>query len=165
MKGWAGGVAENANHRRSMRTTEPASIVIGLWRFSICSTWLIDRPMPPCIQMIFFSISAAKGSQLNSLFIRCHVQIPSLSPYFWAKNINISTHTQIVVVGDFVNCSTQKGSYHSFYTLYPETKQSIDICSFMISTNQMYILRIFNLKYTVVWIYTLTRILHQNKSM
>uniref|UniRef100_A0A0A9CKI8 Uncharacterized protein n=1 Tax=Arundo donax TaxID=35708 RepID=A0A0A9CKI8_ARUDO len=36
--------------------------------------------MPPCIQMIFFSISAAKGSQLNNLFIRCQVQIPSLSP-------------------------------------------------------------------------------------
>lgn len=54
------------------------------------------------------------------------------------------------ILGDFVkDFSTRKGNYHSFYTLYSETKQSIDVCSFMISSNQVYILRIFNLKYTV----------------
>lgn len=69
-----------AHHSKSISTIEPASIVIGRWRFSICSTWFIDRPIPPCIQIIFFSIRAARGSQLNKRFIRCHAQIPSRSP-------------------------------------------------------------------------------------
>ena len=68
------------DHNKSISTIEPASIVIGRWRFSICSTWFIDRPIPPCIQMIFFSIKAARGSQLNNRLIRCHAHIPSLSP-------------------------------------------------------------------------------------
>jgi hypothetical protein len=37
---------------------------------------------------------------LKSLFIRCHVQIPSRSPCFWS--INISIRKQL---GDFIKCS------------------------------------------------------------
>lgn len=74
------------NHNKSIRTIDPASIGIGRWIVSICSTWFIDLPIPPCIQIIFFSINAAKGSQLNNLFIRCHVHIPSLSPYIQKRH-------------------------------------------------------------------------------
>ena len=72
------------DHNKSIRTIDPASIGIGRWIFSICSIWFIDLPIPPCMQTIFFSINAARGSQLNNLFIRCHAHIPSLSPYTWS---------------------------------------------------------------------------------
>lgn len=74
-------------HNKSMSTIDPASIVIGLSSFSICSTVFIDLPMPPCMQIIFFSISAASGRQLNIWLKRVQAQIPSLSPYVHINHI------------------------------------------------------------------------------
>lgn len=69
-----------AYHRRSIKIIDPASMVMGLSSFSICSTEFIDLPIPPCIQIIFFSISAASGRVLKSWLNRVHAHIPSFSP-------------------------------------------------------------------------------------
>jgi len=68
-------------HKRSIKIIDPASIVMGLSIFSICSTEWIDLPMPPCIQIIFFSIRAASGRWLKSWLNLVHAHIPSCSPY------------------------------------------------------------------------------------
>lgn len=60
---------------------DPASIVMGLSSFSICSTECMDLPMPPCMHIIFFSISAASGRKLKSWLNRVQAHIPSFSPY------------------------------------------------------------------------------------
>lgn len=67
-------------HKRSIKIIDPASIVMGLSIFSICSTEWIDLPMPPCIQIIFFSIRAASGRWLKSWLNLVHAHIPSFSP-------------------------------------------------------------------------------------
>ena len=64
-----------------MRIMGHASIVTGRWISSIWLTCSMDRPIPPCMQMILFSINAASGNQLNSWLMRCHAQMPSCSPW------------------------------------------------------------------------------------
>jgi len=118
------------NHNRSISTIDPASIVIGRWIFSICSTWFIERPIPPCMQIIFFSISAARGSQLNRRFIRCHAQIPSLSPYQQITEV-LEWQIRKENTVQYMHCQIP---YHPLNALYSETKKGINVCSFMVST-------------------------------
>ena len=45
----------------------------------------------------------------------------------------------------FYIIAKEQMTYHAFNTLNPEAKEGIYISSFMVSSNQMYIMRIFNL--------------------
>lgn len=103
-----------SDHNRSMRTTEPTSMVIEHARFSICSIWFIDWPMPPCRQMIFISIRAANGSQLNKRFILCQAQIPSRSSILSMHLIRKPKRALISVASWFPGVKWKFWGYQTF---------------------------------------------------
>jgi len=81
------------------------------------------------MQITRFSITAARGIQLNSVLNRSHAQMPCSSP-----RCDVNTKTR-----------SRKNRTKALNTLHAEAEQSVNISSFVIAAQQVHVLRMLDL--------------------